>query len=116
MPGVDTLVWILGGALALISTLGGALYTMIRTEAANHAEQIKGKASEGDLIRLETRWQGELHAVRDGGEKLVAKLEARHERDLEQLYNRITDQMRNMEINILSQLRLTLEVIEKRKD
>jgi hypothetical protein len=103
--------------MALISTLGGALYTMLRAEASNHAEQIKDKASEGDLLRLESRWQSELHSVRDGSEKLVAKLEARHERDLEQLYNRITDQMRNMEINILSQLRLTLDVIEnKRKD
>lgn len=113
---VETWIGLLGGALGLSVSLGGIVFNMLREESKSHADQINKKADADDLVRIESRWQGELNAVRDNGEKMVAKLEARHERDLEKLSERLTDQIRNMETNILSQLRLTLQVIENRRD
>lgn len=106
----DTLLYLLTGATGIISVLGGALYTLLRKEAEQHAEQINQKANSEDLKEVEARWHQELNSVREDSKQMVNKLEARHERDLDQLSNRLTEQMRNMETNILAQIRLLMGV------
>lgn len=115
MPGIETLVWILTGAVSLIVILGGTIWKMTRDEAKEQAEQIKKKADSDRLHEVELRWQSELVAVKDGNEKLINKLESRHDRDLDQLSTRLTEQIRNSETNILTQIRLMISVMQAKE-
>ena len=112
MPDTNTLVWVLGGALTIVSTLSGVIWTMVRSEATKQAEEIERKA---DMVRLhesEQRFTQELSAVREAGEKLVNKLEVRHDREIEQMAMRLGEQIRNTEANILTQIRLMIQAIQ----
>lgn len=112
MPNVETLVWVLGGVMTVISTLGGIIWTMIRAEAAKQAEEIQRKVDVSRLHEAEQRWAQELNMVRDGSEKLVNKLEVRHDKEMEQMASRLGEQLRSTEQNILTQIRLMIEVLK----
>lgn len=112
MPNVDTLVYILTGAFTFISILGGVIWKLTRDEAKEQAALIKTKADSERLHELEGRWQLELSAVKDNCEKLVDKLSSRHDRDIDQLSVRLTDQIKTTETNILSQLKLMVDAIK----
>lgn len=116
MPSIETLVWVLTGAVTLISILGGTIWKLLRDEAKDQAEQIKKKADSDRLHEAEARWTSEIKSVKENGEKLVNKLEARHERDLDQMASRLSDQIKNSEVNILTQMRLMLSILKPEKD
>ncbi len=88
MPSVETLVAILGIAMTIITTLGGVVWSMLRQEAKEHSEQISKKVDAERLHEIESRWESQLTNVKEGNEKLVSKLEARHDREIEQLGNK----------------------------
>ncbi len=112
---IENLIWVLTGAVTLIAFLGGAIWKILRDESKDHAKKIDEKADIDRLHESETRWLYELNAVKEGNEKLITKLEARHDRDLDQMATRLSEQIRNTEQNILSQLRLMLGVINDGK-
>lgn len=116
MYSIETLTWIFGGALTVIGTLIGVVWKILRDEAKDHADQIRKKADQDRLHEVESRWEAELIRVKDSGEKLVNKLEQRHEREIEQLSTRITEQMRSMESNILGQMQMMLKFLNNGKE
>lgn len=113
MPGIETLVWILSIAMSLITILGGVVWQMLRAEAKDHSEQISKKADTERLHEIENRWASELVTVREGNEKLINKLEQRHDREIDQLGQRLGEAIRSSETNILTQIRLMIQVINK---
>ncbi len=112
MPSVETLVWILTGIMPLIIILSGTIWKLIRDEAKEQAKQIEKKADSERLHDAETRWTSELASVRDNNEKLVNKLEQRHDKEMDALASRLSDQIRNSETNILTQIRLMIDVLK----
>lgn len=113
MPGIETLIWILTGCTALISILSGTVWSLIRAEAKEQAEQIKKKADSERVHEVEARWQQDLVNVKESNEKLINKLELRHDRELDALATRLGEQIRNTENNILTQMRLMVEVFKQ---
>lgn len=104
---------VMGVAMFLITALGGALWVMLRAEAAEHADQLKGKADNERLQEIEVRWQAELVSVRTDNERLISKLEDRHNREVDQLATRLGEQIRSTETSILAQLQLMLKMLNK---
>lgn len=113
MPNVETLVWVLGGALAVVSTLSGVIWTMLRNESAQQAGQLSLKADTTRLHEVEQRFAQELTEVKENSEKLVNKLEQRHDREMQQMAERLGDQIRVTEANILAQIRIMFESLKK---
>lgn len=112
MPSVETLIAILGVAMTIITALGGVVWNMLRQEAKEHSEQISKKVDSDRVHEIESRWQVELTAVKEGNERLIDKLSQRHDRELDQLSSRLSEQIRNTETNILTQIRLMVQVLE----
>lgn len=112
MPNVETLVWVLTGAVTLISILGGVIWKMVRDEGKEQDEILKKKADSDRLQEAEARWTSELNAVKESSEKLINKLEIRHDKEMEQMAHRLGEQIRNTENNILTQIRLMIEVLK----
>lgn len=113
MPSLEVLVAILGIAMTVITGMGGVVYKLLREEAKDHSELIKGKADTDHVKDMDVRWQHELSSVRTENEKLITKLEERHNREVDQLATRLSDQIRNSENNVLSQIRLMVEALKK---
>lgn len=116
MPGTETLVWILTGAFFLISVLGGTVWVLIREETREHAALLKQKADSEDLTKIEDRWRSELASVKEGNEKLIDKLEAKHTREIDALATRFGEALRTTETNILNQIKLMVEVLRAEKE
>ncbi len=112
MPPVEVLVYVLSGAMTLITLLIGVVWKMLRAESHVQSKTIEKKADTERLHEVEIRWQSELSSVKEGNEKLITKLEQRHDRDLDQLSARLTEQIRATEGNILAQIRLMIEAIK----
>ncbi len=110
--GIDVLLWGLGGLATLIAILSGALWKITREEKKEHGELIRQKADNDQVTNLEARLTSELASVRDGNEKLINKLEARHDKEIEQLASRLGESIRNSETNILTQIRLMIDVLK----
>ena len=89
---------------------------MVRAESKEQADQIKKKADSDRLHEVEARWQQDLVNVKESNEKLIGKLEQRHDRELDALANRLQDQIKNTENNILTQMRLMIEVFKQNKE
>jgi hypothetical protein len=113
MPNVETLVWVLTGAVTIIASLSGIIWSMVRNEAKEQAEQIRGKADNDRLQEAEARWAQELNAVKEDGEKMINKLESRHDREMQQMAERLGEQIRTTETNILTQIRIMFEALRK---
>jgi hypothetical protein len=119
MPGIETLVGILSLAMTIIAALGGIVWNMLRQESKEQSELIK---EQYDLIGtkvdmqhvkdVEQRWKSELTVVRESSDKVIEKLSQRHDRELDQLSTRLSEQMRTVETNILTQIRLMVQVLE----
>ncbi len=112
MPNIEVTIWILTGALSLVTILSGTIWKMIRDEAKEQAKKIDQKADQDRVHDIENRWTTELSSVRDNNEKLVNKLEQRHDRELDAMASRLSDQIRNSETNILTQIRLMIDVLK----
>lgn len=113
MPSIETLVSILGIAMTVISVLGGIVWSMLRKEAESHAEQISKKVDIDHLKESEDRWKSELVQVKENNERLIDKLERRHDREISELGHRLSEAIRTSETNILSQLQMMLRMLDK---
>ena len=113
MPNTETLVWVLTGALTLISVLSGVIWNMIRSEAKEQGELIKLKADTERLHEIESRWSAKLESVESNNERLIDKLSQRHDKEIDQVSARLSDQIRATESTILRQLELMLQMIRK---
>lgn len=113
MPGVEFWIWVLTGAVALIGILSGTLWAMLRAEAKDHAELIKQKADADRLIEVEGRWKEELKDIKENNEKLIDKLQSRHDKELDALATRLGEQIKSTENNILTQMRLMFDMWKK---
>lgn len=112
MPNVETLVWVLTGAMTLMGTMGGIIWKLVRDEAKEQASQIRNKLDIDRLTAAEDRWKQEIEEVKTNSEKLVNKLEVRHDKEMEQMAHRLGEQIRNTENNILTQIRLMIQVLQ----
>jgi len=115
MLGTDTLVWVLTGVVTLVGSLSGIIWKLVRDEAKGQAEILKEKADNDRVTELEHRFQAEISEAKADTEKLVNKLEAKHDKEIDQLSARLTDQIRSTETNILTQLRLMIEMVRKQE-
>ena len=112
MPPVEVLVYVLSGAVTLITILVGVVWKMLRHENDAQAKTIAQKADLERLHEVESRWTTELASVREANKELVGNLDRRHERDLDQMSARLTEQLRATENNILVQIRLMIDVMK----
>lgn len=112
----DVLLWIGTGLFTFILTLVGVVWKLLRDEAKEQAAQLKEKADADRVHEMEGRWQLELNAVRENSERAIGKLEVRHEKEMEQLSTRLSEQIRITESNIMSQLKLMIEVVRASKE
>jgi len=115
MPSVESLVYILSGAMTLITMLIGVVWKMLRAESHVQSKSIEKKADIDRLHEVEARWATELISVKDGNEKLVSKLEQRHDREIEQLGTRLSSEIKSSENNILAQFHLMMELFKATK-
>ena len=115
MPSIETLVWILSAVVGIVSILSGVIWNMLREESKGHSEAIKKKADKDRLAESETRWSDDLNRISDDNKELISRIESRHERDLTQMEDRLSSQIRNSEANILQQLTLMMQ-FAKHKD
>jgi flagellar biosynthesis/type III secretory pathway M-ring protein FliF/YscJ len=115
MATLETVVWVLSGVVPFFIILFGVIWKMLRDETKEHSEAIKKKADKDRLIESETRWSDDLSRISDDNKELISRIESRHERDLTQMEDRLSSQIRNSEANILSQLTLMMQY-SKHKD
>lgn len=109
-----TELWaILGGVIGFVSVLCGIIWNMLQKKIDDNTEQLRTKAEAGRLDDMETKWHYELNSVREANEKLVNKLEVRHDKEIEQMSHRLGEQIKNVETNILNQLKLMFEMVKK---
>jgi hypothetical protein len=113
MP-VETLTWLLSGALFIITCVGGALYKMLRDEAKDHHERIEKRASVDRLNEVENRWQTDLTNLKQNNKELITELRQKHDRDIDQMGARFSEQLKTMESNILSRLELMIATVNAR--
>jgi hypothetical protein len=115
MPNETVVLWIAGGLFTFITMLVGVVWKLLRDESKGHAEAIKDKADTDRMNDMERRLQFEIAEAKADTEKLVNKLEAKHDKEIEQLSARLTDQIRSTETNILAQLKLMIEMVRKQE-
>ena len=113
MP-VETLTWLLSGALFIITCVGGALYKMLRDEAKDHHERIEKKASSDRLTEVEGRWQVDLTNLRQNNKELINEIRVRHDKELDQMGTRFSEQLKTMESNIFTRLELMIATVNAR--
>lgn len=109
----DVSMWIGTGLFTFILTLVGVVWKLLRDEAKDQSNQLKEKADATRVHELEGRWQLELNSVREANEKMVNKLEQRHDREMQQMAERLGEQIRATEANILAQIRIMFETLRK---
>lgn len=115
MATLETVVWVLSGVVPFFIILFGVIWKMLRDETKEHAEAIKKKADKDRLVESETRWSDDLSRISEDNKELISRIESRHERDLTQMEDRLSSQIRNSEANILQQLTLMMQ-FAKHKD
>lgn len=109
MP-IEVWMWVLTGACTLIFVFGSTIFVMLREEAKNHASLIQQKANADDIAKIEDRWKSELTSVKEGNEKLIDKLEAKHTREIDSLSTRFGEMLRNTENNIMSRFDMMMDM------
>ena len=111
MPNVEILVYILGGLITLLGVVSTTVWNMIRAETKEQAELIKKKADSDRLKDSETRFSRELEVLKSDNEKLIAKIEQRHEKDLDSMEKRLSNKMETLEANLMRQMQLITELL-----
>lgn len=113
MPNIEITVWILTGVVSLIAILVGVIWKLIRQEAREQAEAIKRKADTERVLEVEKRWEQQLTSVKVDNDKLLTKLETRHDKEMDQLSQRLSEAIHNSEANILAQIKLMIHMIDR---
>jgi len=111
MPSIEVLVYILGGLITLLGIVSTTVWNMLRAEAKEQAEQIKKKADSDRLKESESRFSRELETLKNDNEKLINKIEQRHQYDLDTMEKRLSDKMETLEANLMRQMQLITELI-----
>lgn len=87
---------------------------MLRDEAKDHHERIEKKASSDRLTEVESRWQNDLNTLRQTNKELMNETRARHDKELDQMGVRFSEQLKTMESNILTRLELMIATVNAR--
>lgn len=106
-----TTMWIIGGLLAVIYTLFKIVVNKIHAELLAQKQELSNKANNESLHEMEQRWKDALEEVKENNEKVIYKLETRHDKEVTELENRLGARIDRSEENILKQLRLMMEAI-----
>ena len=113
MP-VETLTWLLSGALFIITCVGGALYKMLRDEAKDHHERIEKKASAERLTEVETYLTRLLEKAERDNKDLIKEVKETHHRDINALTTRLCAQISGVETNLLGRMEMMLTALNSR--
>jgi hypothetical protein len=104
-------MYLLGGAMFVLSCLFTVVWKLLREEAKEHGRQLELKASTDRLSELDNRFDKELQSMRENNEKLIDKIQLRHDRDIEAVsagfreqISGIKEAMAGMERNIIRQI------------
>lgn len=112
MP-VETIIWIMGVAISVITLLVGAIYKITREEKKQQDEAIKLKADQVRLTDSESRLQKEIDWSRNEHSRLLDKLESRYDKELSQMESRFLQRMDTLEHNLMTRFDLILEMVKK---
>lgn len=118
--------WVAGITVTVIIGLIGVVWKLLRDESSKHAEDIKAKADSTQVTRTEERWSTELTAVEErlkdelkevkaNSTYLINKLEARHDKEIEQEAIRLRKQIEGVEDSILTHIRQMVEIMKAGK-
>jgi len=106
-------MYFLSGVLFVVCCLIGVIWNQKNAEIKEHSRLLELKAGHDRLNELDSRFDKELHSMRDNNEKLIEKLERRHDKDLESVstgfreqINGMREQMVKMESNIMRHMEL----------
>ena len=117
MP-IEVVTWLIGVALGIVTILVGTLWKITRDEKSTQDEAIKLKADEKRVDQMEARINNDITYSREHHQMLLDKSEARVDREMASMENRLKDSISRSEANILTHMNLILEVIreDKRKN
>lgn len=87
---------------------------MLRDEAKDHHERIEKRASVDRLNEVESRWQTDLNNLKQNNKELITELRQKHDRDIDQMGARFSEQLKTMESNILGRLELMIATVNAR--
>ena len=106
-------LWVLGGLLTTLAAFSAVIWSMIRKEASDHSAKLEQKVDHSRFQDLEARFLRDVESVRDNNEKVIDRLELKHNRDMESMQSNFREQMqqirealRTTETNILNQMNL----------
>ena len=110
----EFMTWILSGVLAIIGVLVGTLWSIVRGENASQDAAIKVKANQTSLDDSEKRWEKEFERLRHDNERVIEKIENRHDKEMAMMESRLCTKIESMEGNVLRQIELIMELLKKR--
>jgi len=65
------------------------------------------------LVEVENRWQGDMNAVKQSNKELINELKQRHDRDLDAMGLRVSEQIKSVEVNVLARLQLFIDAVNR---
>ena len=109
-------MWLLGGALIVLSVLFGTVWKMLRDETKMQAEDIKQKASIDRLSDMEKRFSREVDEIKIGHKEVIENMGRRHEKDMDTMQagfkeqiSSVRHQIMQSENNILAQMKIMFD-------
>lgn len=104
-------MYLLSGVLFVVCCLIGVIWNQKNAEIKEHSRLIEMKANESRLSDLDKKMEKEMEQMAANNNRLIEKLEDRHNKDLEFVssgfrdqINSLRDQMKNVETNIIRQM------------
>ena len=105
--------WIISSAGFLLSVLFGVIWNFTRLEIRELKQQNEQKVDNNRFLSLESKFNKDLEDMKDNSERLIDKLQSRHDKDLDAMQSnfreqmtQIREQVRASETNILNQMNL----------
>ena len=112
MP-IEVATWIIGGVLGVVSLLVGTLWKITRDEKSSQDAAIKLKADEKRVDQMETRINNDITYSREHHQMLLDKSEARVDREMASMENRLKDSISRSESNILTHMNMMLDILKE---
>lgn len=111
MP-TEVWMWILTGFLGLLGTVFRVAYKLLREESKAQSDAIKLKADAERLKESEYRWNKEMTSLRVDNERLISKLEDRHQHERDAMEARLSSRMDKLESNVTQQMTIIIEMLK----
>lgn len=111
MP-TEVWMWLLTGFVGLIGSLLAVVYKLLREESKAQSDAIKLKADTERLKESEYRWNKEVTLLRTDNEKLISKLEDRHQHERDAMEARLSNRMDKLESNVTQQMTIIIEMLK----